>query len=81
MSRISYPLKATVALFAVASVVILPGATGHSAVTTVPVNSVRINTVPIQNATMVSADTTSSAGGLCLVPGIGDIGGLLGFCS
>ncbi|MBO0834586.1 MAG: hypothetical protein J2P28_03575, partial [Actinobacteria bacterium] len=81
MSRISYPLKATAALFAVASVVILPGATGHSAVTTVPVNRVPINTVPIQNATMVSADTTSSAGGLCLVPGIGDIGGLLGFCS
>jgi hypothetical protein len=32
-------------------------------------------------ATTTVADVTTASGGLCSVPGIGDIGGLLGFCA
>src|ERR1700756_4823991 len=32
-------------------------------------------------ATRTVADVTTATGGLCSVPGIGDIGGLLGFCA
>ncbi|HUB42790.1 MAG TPA: type IV secretion system protein [Streptosporangiaceae bacterium] len=35
---------------------------------------------PVATATTV-ADVTATSGGLCSVPGIGDIGGLLGFCA
>src|SRR5215475_12428722 len=43
-----------------------------------PVQSRPVQSTPVQATTLAANDP---GGGLCSVPGIGDIGGLLGFCS
>jgi TrbL/VirB6 plasmid conjugal transfer protein len=61
---------------------------------TLPANTLPANTLPGQAApgqaapgqpiiarTLAARSPAASSGGLCSVPGIGDIGGLLGFCS
>src|ERR1035441_5683176 len=51
-----------------------PAAASAVAVRTVAVRTVAVRTVGAESA-------TAPSGGLCSVPGIGDIGGLLGFCA
>jgi hypothetical protein len=96
MRRARLPRATVVALAALAAVLVLPGsgqlASATAARGTGPA-SATATTVATSNATAVAATRTSAqsavtaadlaaaSGGLCTVPGIGDIGGLLGFCA
>jgi hypothetical protein len=75
MRRLRLPRKTAIVLAAVAAVLVVPHAAqradapaGHGSGRT----AITATTV---------ADITPAGGGLCSVPGIGDIGGLLGFCA
>jgi hypothetical protein len=74
MRRLRLPRCAAVVMAALAVVLVVPQA-GHAASA-----SGAQHAGPAVTATTV-ADVTTSGGGLCSVPGIGDIGGLLGFCA
>jgi hypothetical protein len=78
MSRTSPPLRVAAVVAALAAVVLLPSSAGpaqpagHAAGT---------GSRPAVLMAAVTSQTPSGTGGLCSVPGIGDIGGLLGFCT
>ncbi|HTZ93243.1 MAG TPA: type IV secretion system protein [Streptosporangiaceae bacterium] len=74
MRRRRLPRNVAVVLAALGAVLVIPQA-GHAASA-----SGAQHARPAVTATTV-ADVTTSGGGLCSVPGIGDIGGLLGFCA
>ena len=78
MSRTSLPLRFGVVAAALAAVVLVPGSAG-------PAQSAgHAAGLGARNAALTVATTSqgpSGTSGLCSVPGIGDIGGLLGFCS
>ncbi len=96
MPRPSFPRKLATALAGLAAVVMLPGGTGASTAAGQAASSARAAPTtpaahPGQRDTLLDATTGSAGadrafpsaatGGLCSVPGIGDIGGLLGFCA
>jgi hypothetical protein len=78
MSRTSRPLRVAAAVAALAVAVLLPRSAG-------PAQPASHAAVPGDRAAVLTAAVTgqnpSATGGLCSVPGIGDIGGLLGFCT
>ena len=95
MRRSRLPRYAAVAMTALAALLVLPlsgdvagqpagqhGVQHASAPATVAAPATASATAAAPPAKVVTvADVTSASGGLCSVPGIGDIGGLLGFCS
>ncbi|HXB46791.1 MAG TPA: type IV secretion system protein [Streptosporangiaceae bacterium] len=74
MRRLPLPRRMAVVVAALGVVLVMPhagqAASAHAAQRAHPVV-----------ATTTVADVTTASGGLCSVPGIGDIGGLLGFCA
>jgi len=78
MSRTSRPRRVAAVAAVLAAVLLLPRSAG-------PVASAGHAGRPDGHAAVLTAAVTgqnpSGSGGLCSVPGIGDIGGLLGFCS
>lgn len=78
MSRTSRPLRVAAVVAALVAVVLMPRSAG-SAQQAGHAND------PHPSAAVLTAAVTgqdpSSTGGLCSVPGIGDIGGLFGFCT
>ncbi len=81
MRRSRLPRKTAFVLVLLATLLAVPGAghqagtgSGQTAAAAAPASHVTLDA-----ATLPTVATTSS--GLCSVPGIGDIGGLLGFCS
>ena len=95
MPRLSRPLRLAAVLPVLALVGLLPGGAGRSdparpapvpsvtaAVTTAAVTGLATEaTGPGSGPPAAETAATTTSGGLCSVPGIGDIGGLLGFCS
>jgi hypothetical protein len=75
MRRSRLPRLTAIALAAFAAVLVLPGSASHADASVVG------GAAHQQAATTTSADVTAVSGGLCSVPGIGDIGGLFGFCA
>ena len=83
-----FPRK-TALLLAVLAVLFSVPHPGHAARSTrpqqaAPGHALPKNTLPGQAIiarTLAARSPAASSGGLCSVPGIGDIGGLLGFCS
>ena len=96
MRRFRLPRVAAVVLAALAAVVVLSGS-AHQANAAATVGSSRgdcrehrLDDVAVQarnagtgtgTGAVADAHLTAATGGLCSVPGIGDIGGLLGFCA
>jgi hypothetical protein len=78
MSRISRPLRGAAVLAVLVTLVLIPRSAG-------PGQPAGYAHKPDTRAVVLTAAVTgqdpSSPGGLCSVPGIGDIGGLLGFCT
>jgi hypothetical protein len=86
MRRFRLPRYMAIVMVALAAALVVPqashGATGpavavhgsRAASASVPVSATTV-------ADVTSAKVTAASGGLCSVPGIGDIGGLLGFCA
>jgi hypothetical protein len=78
MFRISRPLRGAAVLAGLAALVLMPGSADPGQ----PAGHLH---QPDTGAVVLTASVTgqdpSSTGGLCSVPGIGDIGGLLGFCT
>ncbi|HVB41516.1 MAG TPA: type IV secretion system protein [Streptosporangiaceae bacterium] len=66
------PRIIAVALVAVAALLCVPGAAAPASAHSGPPGPVAVRTLAV---------VIPAGGGLCSVPGIGDIGGLLGFCS
>ena len=97
MRRSRLPRYAAVALTALAAVLVLPlsgdvagqpagqHASAPASATAAPASASAASATSAPGSTTATAvtvaDVTSASGGLCSVPGIGDIGGLLGFCS
>ncbi len=97
MRRSRLPRATAVALAAFAAVLVLPGAgqqasataargTGHASATATSTAMTNMTTVAATSSAsaksaVAGADLAAASGGLCSVPGIGDIGGLLGFCA
>ena len=92
MRRLRFPRYAAMVMVALGAVLVLPHS-GNAASTAVAQHATTAAKTqhaastaavrhgrPAISATTV-ADFTGSSGGLCSVPGIGDIGGLLGFCA
>ncbi len=84
MRRFRLPRYMAIVMVALAAALVLPlashGASIHGAHTSRPASA----SAPISAATVAdvtSTQVTAASGGLCSVPGIGDIGGLLGFCA
>ena len=78
MSRTSLPRRVGAVAAALAAVLLLPHSAGSTGQPGQPAG-------PETRGAILTAAVThqgpSATGGLCSVPGIGDIGGLLGFCS
>jgi hypothetical protein len=83
MRRSRLPRAAAIALAALAAVLLVPGSAHQaSAATAVGRSDSAAQAVQTVSANAgKAADMTAATGGLCSVPGIGDIGGLLGFCA
>jgi hypothetical protein len=85
MRRSRLPRLTAIALAAFAAVLVLPGsgqlasASVVAGVSAAGVSADGTSTGGTSAAT--AADVTAVSGGLCSVPGIGDIGGLFGFCA
>jgi TrbL/VirB6 plasmid conjugal transfer protein len=78
-----FPRK-TALLLAVLAVLLSVPHPGHAARSTRPQQAAPGQAAPGQPIiarTLAARSPAASSGGLCSVPGIGDIGGLLGFCS
>ena len=80
MRRFHLPRYLAIAAVALAAVLILPQSS-HAATTTAAHTSASVTSASVTSAHATSAHATATSGGLCSVPGIGDIGGLLGFCA
>ena len=86
MRRFSLPRRAVVVVAALGAVLVIPhggqAAAADAAQHAHPVAATKaVATTKAVVATRTVADLTTTSGGLCSVPGIGDIGGLLGFCA
>jgi hypothetical protein len=97
MRRYRLPRAIAAALAALAAVLVLPGSGQHASATAArgtgyisasATNTAVTNTIAVSATSSASttsavtgADLGAVSGGLCSVPGIGDIGGLLGFCA
>ncbi len=97
MRRSRLPRAIAVALAALAAVLVMPGSGQQASATaargagpasaavtdTAVTNAVTVSATSSASATsaVTGADLAAATGGLCSVPGIGDIGGLLGFCA
>jgi hypothetical protein len=86
MRRFRTPRYAAMVMVALAVALVLPQASHRAGAPAPAAHSVRPAPVsaPVRARTVSdirSASVSAASGGLCSVPGIGDIGGLLGFCS
>jgi len=79
MRRYRFARNRAVALFALAAVVVLARPIAPASARTREVSG--IGTSAFTTTATTVADITPASGGLCAVPGIGDIGGLLGLCA
>jgi TrbL/VirB6 plasmid conjugal transfer protein len=81
MRRFRLPGYLTIAIMALTAVLVVPQATHAADVRSANVRSANVRSAELTSANVTSAHATAASGGLCSVPGIGDIGGLLGFCA
>jgi hypothetical protein len=82
MPRLRVPRKVALVLALLVAALAVPGiAQASSAQPAAPAASAARAAANGTAAASGSAATTAAAGGLCSVPGIGDIGGLVGLCS
>jgi hypothetical protein len=81
MRRFRLPRYLAIAIVALAAVLVVPQATHAADVRSANVSSATVRSAELTSANVTSAHATATSGGLCSVPGIGDIGGLLGFCA
>jgi hypothetical protein len=77
MRRSRLPRKTAIALALFATILAVPRASPQHATKAVSPPAAHVTL----DAATEPATTTTTSSGLCSVPGIGDIGGLLGFCS
>jgi TrbL/VirB6 plasmid conjugal transfer protein len=94
MRRVRLPPYLAIAIVALTAVLVLPQA-GHArsataadlsrpvsaSATAADVTPANVTSAELTSADVMSGRATATSGGLCSVPGIGDIGGLLGFCA
>ncbi len=78
MSRISCPLRGAAVLAVLVTLVLTPRSAGPGQPAA---HAHKPDTRAVVLTAAVTGQDPSSTGGLCSVPGIGDIGGLLGFCT
>jgi uncharacterized membrane protein YgcG len=76
MPRLRVPRKAALVLALIVTALAVPASAQASSAQ--PATG---QAAAAASGTAASAGTTAAAGGLCSVPGIGDIGGLIGLCS
>jgi hypothetical protein len=85
MRRVRVPRKTAIVLAVLSAVLLLPRTSQHNPPAQhTPAQHTPAQHNPARGHTAVSATTVAEvtpAGGLCSVPGIGDIGGLLGLCA
>jgi len=81
MRRFRLPGYLAIAIVALTAVLVVPQVTHAANVRSADVRSANVRSAELTSATVTSAHATATSGGLCSVPGIGDIGGLLGFCA
>jgi TrbL/VirB6 plasmid conjugal transfer protein len=74
MRRLRLPRKTAIVLALLVTVLAVPRASQAAA-------AARTGAAPPAAATARTTADTTTTGGVCSVPGVGDIGGLLGFCS
>jgi hypothetical protein len=77
MRRSRLPRKTAIVLALFATILAVPRASPQHATTAASAPAAHVTL----DAATKPATTTTTSSGLCSVPGIGDIGGLLGFCS
>ena len=85
MRRFRPPRYAAMVMVALAVALVLPQASHRAGAPAPAAHSIRpAVSAPVSARTVAdvtSANVAAASGGLCSVPGIGDIGGLLGFCA
>src|SRR5215813_9498425 len=84
MRRFRPPRYAAIVMVALAAALVLPQASHRAGAPAAHSSRPAPASAPISATTVADitrADVTAASGGLCSVPGIGDIGGLLGFCA
>jgi hypothetical protein len=83
MPRSSFPLKLAAAAAALTAALVLSGGTGQPRATghAAPARTAVTTAATMGAAGAAGTVANTGSGGLCSVPGIGDIGGLFGFCT